>query len=272
MADLAPQVQQEISEALKADQLELPVLPEVALNIQTEAERPNVSVTSLARVIADDASISAQLIKVVNSPMFRTAQVINELPLAISRLGLDYSANLATGLAMKHMFQATSEFIDTMLRKTWQHSTQVAALSGLLAKEHSKLRVDQAMVAGLTHRIGVLPILSWAEENDHLLSNSITLERVVTAIHGSIGTMILQRWEFPEDIALVPVLHLDHTRYVPEPDLITVVTAANRLLSNDPEAPPLEEVTALKTLGIDAWSEEQYAELVERSNDGSPGL
>ncbi|MEM1435244.1 MAG: HDOD domain-containing protein [Pseudomonadota bacterium] len=274
MADLAQQVQGAITEALAADELELPVLPEVALNIRTEAERDSVSVNSLAKVIADDASIAAQLIKVVNSPMFRTARVIDELPLAISRLGLDYSANLATGLAMKHMFQATSEFIDTMLRKTWSRSAKVAGLSGLLAKRHTKLRVDQAMVAGLTHSIGVLPILSWAEENDHLLSNSISLERIVTAIHGSIGTMILQRWEFPEEIALVPALHLDHSRYASQPDFIAIVALANRLVQGDedPDAVPLSEISAFEILDIDPANTDLHASLLEEAAESASNL
>lgn len=272
MADLAQQVQGAIKEALSQDELELPVLPEVALNIRAEAERENVSVASLAQVIADDASISAQLIKVVNSPVFRSARVIDELPLAISRLGLDYSANLATGLAMKNMFQATSEFIDTVLRNTWRQSAKVAGLSGLIAKRYTKLRVDQAMVAGLTHRIGVLPILSWAEENDHLLSNGISLDRVITSIHGSIGTMILHRWDFPENIALVPAHHLDHTRYVDQPDFIAIVTVANRIATDDPDAPPMSEMSAFQALNIDWTNEELLAELLEEGTESANSL
>ncbi|MEM6707642.1 MAG: HDOD domain-containing protein [Pseudomonadota bacterium] len=272
MADLAQQLHGSITEALTQDELELPVLPEVALNIRSEAEDPNVSVASLAKVISADPAISAQLIKVVNSPMFRTARVIDELPLAISRLGLDYSANLATGLAMKLMFQATSEFIDTILRKTWQQSAAVAGLSGVLAKRYTKLRVDQAMVAGLTHRIGVLPILSWAEENDNLLSNSFTLERLIDSAHGSIGTTILMRWDFPEEIALVPALFADESRYAGQPDFIAIVTAADRLLDKRDDATPMNDIAAFETLKIPIDDEELLASLVAEAEEGSSAL
>lgn len=276
MSQLSAQIHDAISTALKEDELDLPVLPEVALNIRQETERTSVSVHSLAEVIAEDAGLVARLIKVVNSPMFRASRVIDELPAAISRLGLEYAANLASGIAMKQMFQATSEHVDRVLRNTWSHSSAVAALSGTLARERTNLRMDQAMLAGLTHSIGALPILSWAEENDHLLSDSISLERVIAGIHGSIGTMILQRWQFPEEIALVPSHYKDYGRHVERADFISVVTVANVLVngleSYDDRELPLEQVNAFDVLRIDPQNEDLIERMKEIAQEGRTAL
>ena len=276
MSQLAQQIHEAIGSALAADELELPVLPEVALNIREEAGRSSVCVKSLAEVIAVDAGLVARLIKVVNSPMFRASRVIDELPSAISRLGLDYSANLASGVAMKQMFQATSEHIDRVLRSTWSHSSAVAALSATLAKERTDLRADQAMLAGLTHSIGALPILSWAEENDHLLGDSITLERVIASVHGSIGTMILQRWDFPEEIAMVPSQYQDLSRKPEVPDYISVVTVADLLakgLENyDASTLSLDDIEAFAMLRLDPQNEDLLQQMVEIANAGKAAL
>ena len=67
---------------------------------------------------------------------------------------------------MEQLFQATSEAVDDRMREAWEHSTEVASLSHVLCRHFTKLRPDQAMLAGLIHEIGKLPILVWADYND----------------------------------------------------------------------------------------------------------
>ncbi len=119
--------------------------------------------------------------------MFMSARAIDDLAQAISRLGVEYAANIVVGLAMQQMFQATSELMNSKMREVWKTSTDVAAWSGVLAKRFTDLRPDQATLAGLTHSIGVLPILSWAEEHDELLTDSQTLDRLIESIHPTIA-------------------------------------------------------------------------------------
>lgn len=256
MAELATSIAHDIQSALDDDQLELPSLPEVALRIREEAESELVSAVSLAKVVGDDPGLAAQLVRVANSPMFRATRSIDDLSQAISRLGVDYSANMVTGLAMQHMFQATSELVDKKLRQVWQDSTVVAAWSSILCKRYTKLRADQATLAGLTHCIGVLPILSWVEENDHLVRDSMTLDRVIESIHPSIGTMILRHWNFAEELIAVPENYLDANHEASSADYVDIVYAANCFRSLDADQPPAEQpwinAPAMSRLGLSA--------------------
>lgn len=255
MSNLAATIEQEVTSAVKNDELELPTLPEVALRIRDEAERESVSAQSLGEVIAEDPALSARIIKMANSPMFRGTRVIEDLHMALSRLGVEYAANLATGLAMSQMFQATTEIIDNRMRATWAQATATAAVSGVLAKSFTKLRADQATLAGLTHSIGVLPILTWVEENDTLINDGMTLDRVIDSIHGSLGTMILQSWDFPDEIAMVPALHTDFSRNSEHADYVDVVMVANlqNLCGSEHPYAKLDwsEIPAFRTLHID---------------------
>jgi HD-like signal output (HDOD) protein len=140
---------------------------------------------------------------------------------------VEFAANLATGIAMQQMFQATSDVIDRKLRQVWNHASAVAGICGVLAKNFTRLRPDQASLAGLTHVIGVLPILAWAEDNSNLLSDSMTLDRVIDSIHPSLGTMILKSWEFPDEVAIVPSAYTDFERQAPAADYADVVMVAN---------------------------------------------
>lgn len=148
MTDLAQRVQDQLMVAIDKDQLVLPTLPEVALRVREAAEDPDVSIPVLVKEISTDAALSARLIKVVNSPLLRTRQEITDLGMAVNRMGITYTANLAIGLAMAQMFQATSDVIDRKMRDVWARSTEVAGISHVLCRHYTKLKPDQATLAG----------------------------------------------------------------------------------------------------------------------------
>lgn len=226
MTDLAQRVQDELIQAIDKDQLVLPTLPEVALRIREAAENPDVSIPDLVREISNDAALSARLIKVVNSPLLRTRQEITDLGMAVNRMGINYTANLATGLAMAQMFQATSDVIDRKMREVWARSTEVAGISHVLCRHYTRLKPDQATLAGLVHQIGVLPILSYAEDNNQLMADSISLNLVIERIHPILGDRILAAWDFPVPLRHVPTEHLDFSRNTPTVDYADIVQVA----------------------------------------------
>lgn len=226
MTDLARRVQDQLMEAIEKDRLVLPTLPEVALRVREAAEDPDVSIPMLVREISSDAALSARLIKVVNSPLLRTRQEITDLSMAVNRLGISYTANLATGLAMAQMFQATSDVIDQRMRQVWARSTEVAGISHVLCRHYTRLKPDQATLAGLVHSIGVLPVLSYAEEHDDLLGDPQSLELVIERIHPVLGDRILEAWDFPAPLRHVPSEHLDFQRNSPAVDYSDIVQVA----------------------------------------------
>ncbi len=268
MADLAEEIRVEITQAAENDELDLPTLPEVAMKIRETAEHPDVSVAMLAEVIAQDPSLAAQIIKVANSALFKGIQSTEDITMAVGRMGVDYAANLATGLAMRHMFQATSELIDRKMRDTWNHAKDVAGVANVLASSLTKLAPDQASLAGLTHSIGALPVLSWAEENDHLLSDEATLDRVIEQVQAPLGTMILQHWNFTDDLVRVPTEMGRYDREVETIDYVDLVQVANLqcVVGTDHPLTQLDwsKVTAFPRLGLSAeQAHETLSELSE---------
>jgi len=226
MTDLAQRIQEELVQAIDRDQLVLPTLPEVALRIREAAEDPDISIIELTREISTDTALSARLIKVVNSPLLRSRQEITDLSMAVNRLGVVYTANLATGLAMAQLFQATTDNIDQRMRQVWARSTEVAGISHVLCRHYTTLKSDQATLAGLIHQIGVLPILSYAEENSQLLHDSISLDIVIEQIHPLLGDRILAAWDFPQPLLNVPSQHLNFERVPATVDYADIVQVA----------------------------------------------
>jgi putative nucleotidyltransferase with HDIG domain len=218
----------QLLEDLENDKLVLPTLPEVALKVRDTLEDENSSLIDVAKIIISDAALAARMIQVSNSPLLRAANPIETVEAAVTRMGSNMIRNLVTSMVMEQMFQATSDVTDKRLRAIWEHSTEVAAISHALASQFTKLQPDQAMLAGLVHDIGALPILTRAEDYPDLLADEATLDRIIERVHSTIGAEILRKWNFPKELIAVAEDHEDLTRDSKNgPDYVDVVIVAN---------------------------------------------
>ncbi len=267
MNKLAEKVQQALVKAIDNDDLVLPTLPEVALGIRQAAEDPEISISHLSKVIGRDTALSARLIKVVNSPLLRATQEVTDLHTAITRLGTNYSSNLAIGLVMEQIFHARSEVVEQKMRDVWRRSLEVAGGGFALCRSHSQLKPDQAALGGLVHQIGVLPILTYAEDHYELLADPVSLNHVIDSIHPKLGDKLLSGWDFPEMLAKLPGQYLNFERDSDRLDYIDLVQIAVLYCHRGTHHPlanvVVSEIPAMKKLRVDPYSDSLRAELDE---------
>lgn len=234
MANMLEVIRDDILQRLKEDRLTLPTLPEVALRVREVAEDPEADIPSLTQVITTDTALAARILRICNSPLFRASHEIRDLHHAVSRLGMDYTANLAIGLAMEQMFQATSDMIEERMRRNWQVTTQVALYAATLS-DRCDITADEATLAALLHRIGVLPILSYAEESDNFQLDGIHLDKLVGHLHARMGEVILKNWQFPDAMIAVPGQYRLLKKDNPKVTHADLVTAGNLMVFADKE-------------------------------------
>ncbi|KSQ21807.1 histidine kinase [Pseudomonas aeruginosa] len=231
MAHLSDIALRDLLKAIEDDEVALPTLPEVALAVREAAESPDVSISQLASVIGTDTALTARILKVVNSPLLRSGWEITDLQAAIGRLGVIYTSNLAVGLAMEQMFCGKSKAVDGKLRDIWKKSLLVAGVCYSICRHRSDLKADQALLAGLVHMIGVLPILTYADHHNELHTAPADLDSVIERIHPQIGFRILEQWDFPAQLTAVPRGYADLTRRSGALDYVDVVQAAALITS-----------------------------------------
>lgn len=198
-----------LNKAIDSNKLMLPTLPEVAIKVRDAVEKENSNAKEVAELIATDAALSARMLQVANSPLYRGRVPINNLQMAVARLGVRLVRSLVVSLIMQQIFQATNDLLDRKFRQVWEESVQIAALSRVLANGLDHLDNDQAMLAGLIHNIGALPILAMAEDYEELLEDQQELDRVINALSPAVGTRILQAWDFPPSLIDVTTHFLD---------------------------------------------------------------
>ncbi len=189
--------------AIKENKITLPTLPEVALKVRDAVEQENVTAHQIADMVATDAALSARLLQVANSPLYRGRVAIESIQMAVTRLGYKLVRSLVVSLAMKQIFQATSDTLDVRLRSMWEQSVEIAAISRVLCQNLPHLDKEQAMLAGLIHNIGSLPILTWADSYPELMDNEAELDKLVEELTPTIGTQILELWGFPDTLIKV---------------------------------------------------------------------
>lgn len=201
-----------ILDDLQNDRLPLPTLPEVAIRVRETVDDDDATIRDISDIIITDAALSARIIQVANSALYRGISTADNVHTAVTRMGLNTVRNLATSLVMKQLFQATNPVVDKYLRKSWKLSTDIAALSAVLAKSYTNLDSDSALLAGLTHSIGVSPILVKAESDSSLLNNTEMLDSILYELYPAVGAAILRNWDFSESMVKVPEQHLDISR------------------------------------------------------------
>jgi HD-like signal output (HDOD) protein len=267
-------IRDEILEAIASDELMLPTMPEVAIRLREEANNDNADAKSIAKIIGNDAALTARVIRVANSPLVRGLQVVEDLQMAISRMGINYASNLAIGIAMEQLFQATSEAVDVRLRKTWEHSTEVASLCHVLCRHFTKLSPDQATLGGLVHEIGKLPILTWADDHEW---DEALIDKVCEVLHPELGRLILKAWEFPAELLDVPAQCHQFTRVAAKVDYVDVVMVANLHTYSGSEHPYAKmdwsKIHAFENMGVSIdLIEEDDAELLEEISAAKAAL
>ncbi|MGZ8934687.1 MAG: HDOD domain-containing protein [Methylobacter sp.] len=190
-------------ETYRKDELHVPSLPDVALRLRSALQK-NISIADAVKIINLDPVISSKLIQVVNSPLYRAANPITSSHDAVNRLGLKTTQNLVTTISLYNLFRSSNKRLNNRIQQLWKQSIQIASLSYTLASLSHKINADEALLAGLIHNIGALPIVTYAGSLDDALYAEQELDQTIAALQGLIGVFILKKWQFPESLLNIP--------------------------------------------------------------------
>jgi len=231
MVSLETKLLSKFIDDINHNRLSLPTLPEVAMKVREMIQAPNTSAAQIAVVVGSDPALSTKLLQASNSALYRSSRQIDNIQNAITRLGSNVVRNIVTSIVMEQLYQPPSNtYINARLKVLWLHSTKVAAISHVMARQHTKLKPDQAMLGGLIHDIGAIPIFAEAANMPELLKDETLLNRIVHKLHNLVGTSILDEWNFPQELIEIVSEHEDLERDSgPAIDYVDVVSVANIL-------------------------------------------
>ncbi len=192
-------------------ELKIPCFPDVALKLR-KALQQDCEIADVVKIVNMDPVISAKLIQVVNSPLYRAQNPISNCFNAINRLGRKTTCNMVIAFSMKNLIQSKNPLIKKLIHYNWLQSIMVSSISYTLARLLKKTDPDDALLAGLLHNIGALPLLAFADNLPEGTYQAADVDLLLNEIHGQIGSIsgqvgavILEKWDFPDNLKVIPL-------------------------------------------------------------------
>ncbi|MBN2711752.1 MAG: HDOD domain-containing protein [Planctomycetes bacterium] len=251
--------------ALVNDISDLPTLPDVVAKLNRMITDPSTSAGDINDVISRDVSLSAKILKLVNSPYYGFARRITTITYAVVILGFNTVRNLALSAFIFDAFKNRSKS-GFNLKDFWRHSIGTAIASSAVAKNVEGVSDEDAFMAGLLHGVGLVVM------NQHLNED---LEKVISVVkqkdclfleaehevlgydHCEVGGLLLEKWNLPEFIVDSVRFYSDPSKAVVAPKLAAAVHVGNLLVrslsigsAGDKKVPCLDE-QAWQALGLD---------------------
>ncbi|MCP3670335.1 MAG: HDOD domain-containing protein [Gammaproteobacteria bacterium] len=253
----------QIEDDLRNDRLKLPTMPTVAIEALMVINDCNSSANNLVKVVSKDTSLTARLIRYANSPLYygRTYKVTT-IKQAVTGIGFQKVKNAIYSVSMREVFKTSKVSIQRRMDDLWEHSVKVGAYAVAQARSQPDLDPDVALVAGLIHDIGKIPLLIKACDHEVLVKNEEYLDRLLEKLHTGLGKAILKSWEFDPSLVEVAAEHEDLGRQPQDdrPDYVDLIQVANIMAYEGTQHPLAQvdrsQVRAFQRLGIVTGADE----------------
>ncbi len=196
--------------------LQMPVLPDIAFKLRKAIEQ-DADIGKIVKIINLDAALSAKLIQVANSPFYHTVNPTTNCQAAITRIGLNSTNNIITSISLNGLFKTKHKELDALAQNYWKQSIQISALSFTLAKLLEYKDTEEALLAGLTCNIGVIPFLKFADEMQDF--DLAEVKSALPFVTGALSAHVLGEWNFPDKLRQLPLEINSWFLYKPEKNI-----------------------------------------------------
>lgn len=248
---------------------DLPSLPRTYKDLAYALADPEVSLQKVARIVEQDAGLSARVLQLVNSAFFGIAHPMTNLQSAVSYVGMNTLKSLVLSVEVFRVFALKTVLPGFSLDEVQRHARITAHIAArLVVPQHL---TDVSLAAGMLHDVGKL-ILAWKlpgqfremlgeAEKEHCPLYKIE-ERRFGFSHAEVGAYLLHLWELPYTIVEAVAFHHGPNR-VPHLDFDAVSAVyisnllAHELAMPSSEAPlnnqiviHYEELEEIRKLGV----------------------
>jgi HD-like signal output (HDOD) protein len=243
------------------------VAPTHALRVLGLLDDADVSTNQLVQLIAQDAAMTARILKVANSAFFRRSEDVDSLRRALTLIGHHAVSQVVIAVCGQSVGAFEGEATVPALESRWNavrhHATTVSFTAGWLALHTPGARADRAALAGMLAEIGSPLALrslvaTWDAVSGPTLSDA-TLDAAIDSVQTRLGTELCIAWGFPDFVTDTCMkLRLDEVPHLESNQLAHMVRLASALdlLRIDPvryAARASEALDSARALGLDRF-------------------
>jgi signal transduction histidine kinase/HD-like signal output (HDOD) protein len=250
----------------------LPSLPHVLVKLIEVCNKEQGTIKEISQIINKDASLSARLMRLVNSVYYGLPNRVTGIDHALLLLGTDAVKNIAISASVFHAFGETRDSSVFRLKLFWWHSFMCATLAKLIAEKTSYAAPDEAFLSGLLHDIGKLVLLgNFPKEYDEILQSHASRpdlllagETRLGATHCEVGAWMINRWDLQSFMADAVLYHHEPVhRILDALPLVKIIFVANALCSETVEGAGAKFKTAEEVFGFARSEVEELISIAE---------
>ncbi|MCF7982069.1 MAG: HDOD domain-containing protein [Pseudomonadales bacterium] len=192
----------------------LPSLPELYSRVMEAASSPDGTLKDIGHIVGEDISMSAKILKIVNSAYFGLAREVSSPEDAATILGLNVIRSLILSAKIFSSFDQSNCALN--LEKLNRHCQRVGFLARAIAQHEDQSRriCDLSLMSGLLHDIGKLVLATaYADRFPETLNPGRPSEdweeeqHIFGISHAQIGAYLLGVWNLPNSVVEAVAYH-----------------------------------------------------------------
>jgi HD-like signal output (HDOD) protein len=180
-------------------------LPTIFFRINEAVEDPECSFVEIGEIISSDPSLSARLLRIVNSSFFGFPSKIETITHAVTIVGMAQLNDLALATTVVNQFKGMPKNLINM-QKFWFHSVATGLAARIIAVYRREPNADRFYLMGMLHDLGRLVLLlNIPEEMQKVMSRyeeegllHEAENQVMGADHAVVAGLLLEAWKLPE--------------------------------------------------------------------------
>lgn len=181
---------------------QLPILPIVLLELMESFSNDNTNISEISKKIGMDQTLSAKVIRMANSAVYRRGKEVNSIAQAVIRLGFNQVRSIVVASTLSNVFPNTPGFDKN---KFWKDTFRIACIAKTFAK-HTKVEPETAFTCAMMHNIGELLLQILRPKECSLVAMSIEMgtpkllaQREVFGFdHSQVGAKLALHWKFSD--------------------------------------------------------------------------
>ncbi|MDD2852858.1 MAG: HDOD domain-containing protein [Desulfuromonadaceae bacterium] len=217
---------------------DLPTIPVVATKVLQLLDDPDVQVEEIADLMLSDQVMTARVMKLINSPVYKPTQEITSLKRALVYLGLRHVRELALTTSVIDVFGGTSGALE--LNAFWEHSFGVGMVSKIIAQKIGYEDLEKAYISGIIHDLGEVFLSNFLQEPfmevlEYIKAHPVKLidaeAQLLGTTHCEIGLSMARKWNFPDAYCDVIEHHHNPGSATVDPILCAIVNISDLFCS-----------------------------------------
>lgn len=252
----------------------LPAQPKILAKIEGLARKPNLNISSLAALVAQDVGLSALLLKSVNSAYFGLEERIISIKHAIALLGMQQTLNIARTESLRRA--GGGEAHARADSRITERSREIGTLCAIIAAQcfdEEQISSELAYMIGQFHDCGIAILMrdypnyctSLDDPENKLWPDLLEEDRNSRADHGMVGCLLAENWGLPDPVCQA-IRHHHHIQQAGEEsrNLVAILQMAmhlfNKSTGNDDGEWEGNANHVLQALGVAPEEVEEFEE------------